>query len=130
MEVGWETLRQEAAPPGPLAAQLHFHSVSDLQAPTVCQALNNGATRSPVILELAAWGEADEKWPLETSRAGWTADAEKGDGESRPGLTGRQAVPPERGGGAEIHGGWARGRVHPWGSSERVRDSRQCPWGV
>ena len=31
VEVGWETLRQEAAPPGPLAARVHFHSVSDLQ---------------------------------------------------------------------------------------------------
>ena len=37
---------------------------------------------------------------------GQTADAEKGDGGSRPGLVGREAVPPEGDGGAEIHRWW------------------------
>lgn len=46
---------------------------------------------------------------------GRTADAEKGDGGSRPGLAGRQAVLPERDGGAEIHGGWGSGKGAPLG---------------
>lgn len=61
---------------------------------------------------------------------GRTAAAEKGDGGSRPGLAGREAMPPERDGRAEIHGVGGRGRACPWGSSEHVRDSRQCPWGA
>ena len=46
---------------------------------------------------------------------GQTADAEKGDGGSRPGLVGREAVPPEGDGGAEIHRWWGSGTGAPWG---------------
>lgn len=42
MEMGWETLSQEAAPLGPLATRVHSDSVSNLQVPAACQAKSDG----------------------------------------------------------------------------------------
>lgn len=54
---------------------------------------------------------------------GQTADAEKGDGESRPGLVGREAVPPEGDSGAEVHRRWGLGKGAPLGQ-QRAREGQ------
>lgn len=61
------------------------------------------------------------------SRAGWTADAERACGESRPGLTSRQARASREGGGLKSRG-LGSGKGAPLGRQQR-EDSRQCPWG-
>ena len=78
---------------------------------------------------ISSVGEVGEKWPLEPSRARLQmlrrAMEKAGQGlwAERPCLP-RGTVELKSTGG----GGWGRARL--WGSSEHVRDSRQCPLGA